>query len=78
MKKQDKLSGSQLFLAGTIMTKLSEEIKESINDGADKNTEKAMKYILTKFDEINKEIAEKLLAGISERMKEIHKLMNEE
>ena len=59
--KLEELSGTQMFLAGSIMTKLSEEMKKEYRNNNEEDTKKAMKYILTKFDEINKEIAEEVL-----------------
>lgn len=76
--KIEKLNNTQLFLAGQLMTKISEEIKNGIVDGADEDITKAIGYILTKFDGINKEIAEKICAELIVGMKEAQKLMNEE
>lgn len=76
--KLEELCGSQKLLAGTIMAKISEETKKSLKDNDDEDTKKAMKYILTKLDEINKEIAEEVLKETVERMKRLHELILED
>lgn len=74
----DELSGSQKFLAGCIMAKISEETKNNFKDNNDEDTKKSMNYILTKFDEINKEIAEEVLKETIERMKRLNELVLED
>lgn len=54
----DKLTTTELFTAGTIITKVAEEIEKA---DTNEDTEKSMKYILKKMDDIKKEIAGELL-----------------
>lgn len=63
--KIDKLTTAELFTAGTIITKVAEEIEKT---NTDENTEKSMKYILKKMDDINKEIAEEILIRLKTSM----------
>lgn len=66
----DKLTTTELFTAGTIITKVAEEIEKT---DTDENTEKSMKYILRKMDDINKEIAEEILIRLKASMDQIRK-----
>lgn len=71
--KVNKLKTQQLFLAGEMMVQFSEEFVKS-SKGFEKNKDLkdvyvAMKYIASKFDEINKEIAGETLIRINEGMK---------
>lgn len=72
--KVDKLTTTELFTAGTIITKVAEEIEKT---NTDENTEKSMKYILKKMDEINKEIAEEILIRLKEGMDQVRKQIEE-
>ena len=56
--KIEELNGSELFFAGSVMTKLVESIKEQKK--TNKDYEEAFDYLLSKFDEINTEIAEEI------------------
>lgn len=71
--KVNKLKTQQLFLAGEMMVQFSEEFVKS-SKGFEKNKDLkdvyvAMKYIASKFDEINKEIAGETLIRINKGMK---------
>jgi hypothetical protein len=72
--KVNKLTTTELFTAGTIITKVAEEIEKT---DTDENTEKSMKYILKKMDEINKEIAEEILIRLKEGMDQVRKQIEE-
>ena len=71
----EELSGSQMFLAGSIMTKLSEEMKKEYRNNNEEDAKKAMKYILSKFDEINKEITEEVLKQTIEGMNRLREVI---
>lgn len=73
----EELSASQLFIAGNMMAKISEELKNSLEQNSEKDVEKATKYIFYKFDEINKEIAEEVLKRTIESMKKLQKTLEE-
>lgn len=72
--KVDKLTTTELFTVGTIITKVAEEIEKT---DTDENTEKSMKYILKKMDDINKEIAEEILIRLKEGMVQVRKQIEE-
>ena len=67
--KVEELTGSQLFTAGIIITKIAEEIQKIEKN---EETKEAMEYILKKIDDINKEIAGTILIKIKEGMDTIY------
>lgn len=70
----DKLTTTELFTAESIITKVAEEIgKIDTNE----DTEKSMKYILKKMDDINKEIAGEILIRLKIGMDQIRKQIEE-
>lgn len=72
--KVDKLTTAELFTAGTIITKVAEELEKT---DTDEYTEKSMKYILKKMDDINKEIAGEVLIRLKEGMDRVRKQIEE-
>ena len=58
------INDTQLFIAGSIITKMVEELQK--NEFDDKDVEKAYKYLFKKFDEINKEIAEEIIIRLKD------------
>ena len=70
----DKLTTAELFTAGTIITKVAEEIGKT---DTNEDTEKSMKYILKKMDDINKEIAGEILIRLKIGMDQIRKQIEE-
>ena len=70
----DKLTTTELFTAGIIITKVAEEIGKT---DTNEDTEKSMKYILKKMDDINKEIEGEILIRLKIGMDQIRKQIEE-
>lgn len=76
--KLEELNTSQMFLVGTIMARIGEETEKGLKDVDDEDTKIAMKYVLTKLDEINKEIAEEVRNQAMESIRRMQNLFNED
>ncbi len=76
MKK--KLSGTQLFIAGSILSKVTEAMINNDLSEADEDTTIAYKYVCKELDNINKKVASEILKQIMEGMKKIREMIKED
>lgn len=63
MVEVQDLNTTQLFIAGSILSRTADELSKS---EMDKDTKKAVQYILNNIDIIEKEISEQILQSIRE------------
>lgn len=74
----DDLNGTQLYIAGSILSKIAESMMAQDSSSMDDDTSKAFKYILSKLDDLNKDVAAKILSQILNNMKNMMEVFNEE
>ena len=74
----EELNGTQLFIAGTMLSKLAEVIVNNDISEADEDTKIAYRYICFELDNINKKIASKVLEQALEGMKKMAEIMKED
>ena len=75
--KIEELNGTQLFMAGSILCKIAESLKNQDITNIDEDSMIVYKYISGKIDELNKEVAGKILESISEGMERIRNNIEE-
>ncbi len=75
---KENLSGTQLFIAGSILSKVTEAMINNDLSEADEDTTIAYKYVCEELDNINKEIASEVLKRTMEGMKKIREMIKED
>ncbi len=74
---KENLSATQLFIAGSILSKVTEAMINNDLSEADEDTTIAYKYVCKELDNINKEIASEVLKRIMEGMKKNREMIKE-
>jgi hypothetical protein len=74
---KENLSSTQLFIAGSILSKVTEAVIINDLSEADEDTRIAFKYVCEGLDNINKEIASEVLKRTIEGMQKTYKMMKE-
>ncbi len=73
----EELNGTQLFLAGAMLSKIIEELKVLLGQMDNEDADIAMTYILNKINDLNGQIAEESLKQIITNMDRIREIIDE-
>ena len=76
--KTEELSTAQIFLTGSIITKINEEIVKEYKSNNDEDIKKSIKYISSKLDETSKELSEETLKRTIEGINRLNELFLDE
>jgi len=73
----EELNGTQLFIAGTMLSKLAEVMVNNDISEADEDTKVAYRYVCMELDNLNKKIASRVLEQTLEGIKQMAEIMKE-